>query len=52
MALAFLELNGHVLKVGFAWAGHIERLAAGELTRDEIVALFAAEMGDAVALEA
>ena len=51
VALAFLEMNGHVLSVGFVWAEHIERLAAGELTRDELVALFAAEMGDAIAIE-
>lgn len=51
VALAFLEMNGHVLNVGFVWAEHIERLAAGELTRDELVALFADEMGDAVAIE-
>jgi death on curing protein len=51
VALAFIEMNGHFLKVGFLWAEHFERLAAGELSRDELVALFAAEMGDAVALE-
>jgi death on curing protein len=51
VALAFLEMNGHVLKVRFDWAEHIEQLAAGELSRDELARLFDAEMGDAVALE-
>lgn len=51
VALAFLEMNGHALEVGFGWAEHIERLASGELSRDELAALFAAEMGDAVTLE-
>jgi death on curing protein len=51
VALVFLEMNGHALTLGFKWAGHIERLAAGELTRDELTALFAYEMGDAITLE-
>jgi death-on-curing protein len=51
VALAFLEMNGVVLTVHFDWATHIERLAAGELSRDELADLFGEEMGDAVALE-
>lgn len=51
VALAFLRVNGHALTLGLEWVGHIERLASGELTRDELVALFANEMGDAVRLE-
>lgn len=30
VAMVFLEMNGHALTLGFDWAGHIERLAAGE----------------------
>ena len=51
VAVAFLRVNGHPLTLGSEWAGHIERLAAGELTREELAALFANEMGDAVLLE-
>jgi len=50
VALVFLELNGRALTLGFEWAGHIERFAAGKLSRDELVALFAGEMGDPVPL--
>ncbi|MBX3231300.1 MAG: type II toxin-antitoxin system death-on-curing family toxin [Labilithrix sp.] len=50
---AFLKTNGFPrLKLGNEWIRHIERLAAGELSRDELTALFTAAMGgDPVALE-
>ena len=51
VALAFLEINGHALTLGTEWVGHIERLATGELTRDELVDLLASEMGEAVPLD-
>lgn len=49
-AFTFLEVNGYPLRVGLEWADHIERLAAGELSRDELATMFATAMGDAVAL--
>jgi death-on-curing protein len=51
VALAFLRVHGHGLTLAPEWVGHIERLAAGELTREELVALFANEMGDAIRLD-
>lgn len=48
----FLKINGHPIEVGEEWIRHIERLAAGELSRDELTGLFTAAMGgDAVTLE-
>lgn len=50
--VSFLERNGVVLKLGKEWIRHIERLAAGELSREELTGLFAAAMGgDPIALE-
>jgi death-on-curing protein len=46
VALAFLEINGYPLTLGAEWAAHIERVASGDLSRDHLVALLAAEMGN------
>lgn len=51
VALAFLELNGYPLTLTAEWAGHIERLASGELARDDLVALLASEMGTPASIE-
>lgn len=51
-ALTFLGANKHPIVVGEEWIRHIERLAAGELAREELTALFTAAMGgDPIALE-
>lgn len=54
-ALTFLSMNGFPQledELGDEWIRHIERLAAGELSRDELTALVTAAMGgDPVALE-
>ena len=51
-AFTFLALNGHPLKVGEEWIRHIERLAAGELSREELTTLFTQAMGgDPIVLE-
>lgn len=52
-AVAFLKTNGFPkIRLGQEWIRHIERLAAGELSREELTALFTAAMGgDPVALE-
>jgi hypothetical protein len=42
---------GHSLTLGSEWVGHVERLAAGKLSRDQLVTLFANEMGDPVLLD-
>jgi death-on-curing protein len=50
--LTFLERNGFPLSLGHEWIRHIERIAAGELSRDELTALFTQAVGgDPVALE-
>jgi death-on-curing protein len=46
VALAFLEVNGIRLTLGNAWIGHMERLAAGEVSRAELVSLLTREMPD------
>lgn len=49
---AFLDANHHSVVVGEEWIRHIERLAAGELAREELTVLFTAAMGgDPIALE-
>lgn len=51
-AFTFLSLNGFALKVGEEWIRHIEHLAAGELPREDLTALFTEAMGgDPIALE-
>jgi death on curing protein len=53
VALAFLEVNGVCLTLGNAWVQNIERVAAGEIGRAELVALLTTEMPrhDPVAVE-
>ena len=47
----FLNANGFDLALGMEWVEHIEKLAAGDLTRDELVALFIAAMGADVLID-
>jgi len=53
VAVAFLEVNGVCLTLGKAWIENIERVAAGEISRAEVVALLTKEMPnqDPVAVE-
>jgi death on curing protein len=44
VALAFLEVNGVALILGKPWIANMERLAAGEMDRAELVALLTCEM--------
>jgi death on curing protein len=49
---AFLNAHGFDLVLGMEWVARIEQLAAGNVTRDELVAYFTEAMGgDPVALE-
>jgi death-on-curing protein len=48
----FLNAHGFDLVLGMEWVARIEQLAAGNVTRDEVVAYFTEVMGgDPVALE-
>jgi death on curing protein len=53
VALAFLEANGVALTLGKPWIANMERLAAGQMGRAELVALLTREMPaqDPVAIE-
>jgi death-on-curing protein len=44
VALAFLEVNGVALTLGKVWIANMERIAAGDLGRDDLVALLTGEM--------
>ncbi|MGH7271254.1 MAG: type II toxin-antitoxin system death-on-curing family toxin [Polyangiaceae bacterium] len=47
----FLNVHGFDLDLGMEWVGHIEELAAGKLSRVELVVLFAVAMGEDVPVE-
>ena len=47
----FLGANGFDLVLGLEWVGYIEQLAAGTLSREDLVFKFAEAVGDKVALE-
>jgi len=47
----FLNAHGFDLQLGMEWVGHIEKLAAGELSRGDLFALFVDAMGGDVPIE-
>jgi death-on-curing protein len=47
----FLNAHGFDLDLGMEWVEHMLKLAAGDLSRDELVALFIAAMGQEVPVE-
>lgn len=50
--LVFLEVNGHPLTLGDEWVGHIESVASGGMSRDELVVKLTEAMGgDPVPIE-
>jgi death-on-curing protein len=47
----FLNAHGLDLELGMEWVSHIENLAAGKLSRRDLVALFAIAMGRDIPVE-
>jgi death-on-curing protein len=47
----FLNAHGFDLQLGAAWVEHMENVASGELSRDDLVTLFAAAMGKDISIE-
>jgi death-on-curing protein len=47
----FVNAHGFDLDLGMAWVHHIENLAAGKLSRSDLVALFVTAIGNDVAIE-
>jgi death-on-curing protein len=47
----FLNAHGLDLELGMEWVSHIENLAAGKLSRRDLVALFAIAMGKDIPVE-
>jgi death-on-curing protein len=47
----FLKAHGFDLQLGMVWVANMENVAAGELSRSDLAALFAAAMGKDVSIE-
>ena len=47
----FLNAHGFDLQLSMAWVEHMENVAAGKLSRGDLVVLFAAAMGKDITIE-
>jgi death-on-curing protein len=47
----FLNAHGFDLQLGMEWVAHMENVAARKLSRDDLIALFVAAMGEDVSID-